>query len=99
MAQEFDPSVKPILPKDMNSGLKCLKESGELNYGVGCMGAFQVLVGKLEMGVIEFESEEQAKEAARNIDQYYYRNWLFDDVRNEPTLEYFVKGAFKAERP
>ena len=43
-----------------------------------------------------FETKEQARAEALRIDQYYPRNWVFDDIKGEPLQEAFVKKAFKA---
>lgn len=99
MAQDYDPTVKPILPKDLSSGIRCKKENGDFIYGEGCVTGFQVQVGPLEMDVIEFQSEELARLEALRLDQYFYKNWVFDNVTNEPILEHFVKNAFSARRP
>ncbi|MEK6625710.1 MAG: hypothetical protein AABY86_12115 [Bdellovibrionota bacterium] len=99
MAQDYDSTVKPILPKDLNSGIRCRKDNGDYVYGEGCLTGFQVQVGVLEMDAIEFQTEELAKLEAFRLDQYYYKNWVFDNVTNEPILEHFVKNAFAAQRP
>ena len=49
--------------------------------------------------MVHFDSEEHARQAAFAIDQFYIRNWVFDDVAGEPVLEDFVKKAFNAKRP
>ncbi|HAZ13328.1 MAG: hypothetical protein A2X86_15105 [Bdellovibrionales bacterium GWA2_49_15] len=98
MAQDYDPTVKPILPKDLSSGVRCKTEGGENVYGEGCLAGFQVQVGPLDMEVIEFASEDQAKAEALRLNQYYFKNWVFDNVTNEPILEHFVKNAFNAQQ-
>jgi hypothetical protein len=91
MTIKADPTARLILPKDMESGVKCK------NYGEGCKGGYRSSILELEMTYVEFESPEQAKVAAQKIDQYYSRNWVFDDVKGEPDLERFVKKVYKAK--
>jgi hypothetical protein len=56
-------------------------------------------VRKLELIAVEFETEEQAKAAARKFRGWYTRNWLLDDVTGEPALEDFVSRHLEAKRP
>ncbi len=99
MAKKVEPTVDVILPKDMNSGVKCQTDGGEMVYGLGCLHAFQVKVGDIDMVVVEFDSEEHAMADAIRLGQYYAGNWLLDDVAGEPSLERFVKEAFGAVSP
>ncbi len=98
IAQKYDPTTKAIVPKEMGLGVRCKKDSGELIYGEGCVSGFLLQVGPLEMPMVEFRTEEQARAEALRLDQYYYHNWLFDDVVKEPILENFVKEAYEAKR-
>jgi hypothetical protein len=99
MAKKVDPTVEPILAKDLKSGVRCVGEAGEMFYGQGCLAAFKVQVGPIDMIALEFDSEESAKAEALRLDQWHYKNWVFDDVTNEPTLERFIQQAFGAIRP
>ncbi len=68
-------------------------------YGEGCMfGKFAMAFG-VRFIIVQFETEKQAKQSAYKINQYYARNWVFDDVMNEPVLEQFVQKAFDAKNP
>ena len=98
-ARKVEPSVDVILPKDINSGVRCKSDAGELVYGVGCQSAFLVKVGDIDLLAVEFDSEEHAQADALRLGQYYFANWLFDDVTGEPSLERFVKEAFGAVNP
>ncbi len=98
MAKAIDPSVTYILPRDLKSGVRCIGVEGELYYGEGCIGAFKVQVGVLDLTVLEFSTPELAKREANRIKQFYFKNWVFDEVSNEPMLEHFVKKAFNAQK-
>lgn len=97
MAKKIDSDVDVILPKDINSGIKCTSEDGQRNYAQGCLGAFQVKVGDLDFVAVEFEKSNQAQNEANRLNQFWAGNWLLDDVKGEPGLEDFVKKAFKAQ--
>jgi hypothetical protein len=88
----IDPNFKLIIPKDMNSGIKCS------DYGDGCVSAYSGTVLALNMIFIEFASENSALIAAQKIDAYIYKNWVFDDVTGEPELERFVIKAYGAQK-
>lgn len=93
MAVAEDPAVELILPKDLDSGIQCG------NYTDGCLRGKMARVRKVILTVVEFETEAQAREAAFQIDQYYARNWVFDEVSGEPVLESFVTKVYGAKRP
>lgn len=93
LAQEEDPSVEVIIPKEITGGVKCT------SYDPGCTGAFQAKVRDVEIVLVEFKEEEQARKQAYKIDQYYAKNWVFDDVTGEPVLEKFVTKVYNAKRP
>jgi peptide deformylase len=92
-AQKADSSATVILPKTMADGVQCH------DYTEGCLSAHIVQVKKLDFIAVEFMTEEQAKVAARKIRGYQVRNWVFDDVTGEPTLEKFVQSALEAKKP
>lgn len=54
---------------------------------------------RVELIAIEFETTEAARQQAQSINQWHAKNWLFDDVTDEPVLESFVKEAFDAKNP
>ncbi len=95
MAKEIEPSIElvPITTDDK----RVLCE----NYGPGCRqgSGKRIKVRKVELLVLEFDSTKNAREEAKKIGQYHARNWLLDDVSNEPVLESFVKKAFAAKKP
>jgi hypothetical protein len=93
MALKEDPTVAYILPKSINEGVTCAE------YGDGCISAHIVNVKGLEMIAVEFMTEANAKLAAQKLRGFYSRNWLFDDVTGEPSLERFVVKALEAKKP
>ena len=96
-AQDYDSTVKLVLADELGAGPVCVSELGRANYGKGCVKVFSIKVGLLEMLCIEFESKELAQNEAKRIKQWYYKNWVFDEVTGEPPLEEFIKGAFGAK--
>jgi len=98
MAEKFDPSVELVSISTVNESKRVLCKNYEVE---GCMigTGRRIKVRLVELVAIAFETEEQAKKAAILYDQYYVRNWLLDEVTNEPVLESFVKSAFKAKKP
>ena len=92
MGTKVEPTLELILPKDINSGIKCS------DYGKGCLSGVTAKVRLVEIILVEFDTEENARNEALKLDQYYTRNWLLDDVRGEPLIESFVKQAFNAKK-
>ena len=58
----------------------------------------RVKVRLVELLVIQYQTPKQACLAAKEIGQWYARNWLLDDVTNEPVLETFSKDVFGARK-
>ncbi len=85
-----DPNFQIVLPKDISSGIPCS------DYGLGCLGAFEVKHRELSMIFVEFDTHENAVKVGQAINSYIIKNWVLDDVTGEPILEEFVKDAFKA---
>lgn len=99
LATNANPSFEMILPKDINSGVKCLNADGSYNYGPGCISGHQVKVGDLDFVAIEYDSEEHAKKDAKRLNQCFYVNWVFDEVAEEPSLLAFITKAYNATCP
>ncbi len=96
IAQEADPSIVLVPITEPEKRVLCE------NYPVpGCVpgSGKRILVSKVELLTIQYETVEQARAAAFQIDQWYAGNWLFDDVTNEPVLESFVVKVFDGKRP
>lgn len=68
------------------------------NYGAGCVPntGKRLKIRKVQLIILEFENEEAAKVEAMRTNQWYSKNWLFDNVTDEPVLIDFVKKAFDA---
>ena len=90
MAVEADPTIELVPISNSEPEKRVLCE----NYPEGgCISGSgkRIKVSKVEMLTIQYESPEQARNAAFQIDQWYAGNWVFDDVTNEPVLESFVQ--------
>ena len=97
MGKEVNSDIKLVLAESLGGGPSCEGENGEDPYGEGCMRVLEVEVGFMILRCVEFESEKTAKKEAKRIKEYYYKNWVFDEVRGEPPLEMFVRKAFGAK--
>lgn len=98
IAIKADPTIElvPISVNDEGKRVLCA------HYGTeGCItgSGKRILISKVQLLTIQFETAAQARAAALKIDQWYAGNWLFDDVTNEPVLESFVTKVFDAKRP
>ena len=95
MAVSFDPKVYqvPIPNHEPHRRILCR------DYGEGCLEGTgrRLMIRKVELIAISFETPAQAKAEAKRIDQYYARNWLLDDVKNEPVLIDFVQRVYQAK--
>lgn len=69
-------------------GQRCVMQSGRI-----------FKLGLVTFIAIEFTTTEDAWFAARELGQFYSRNWLFDDVKGEPSVETFVREHFGAVAP
>ena len=54
---------------------------------------------RLSFFIVSFNSEELARSEALRLNQYYVRNWLFDQVEGEPILEDYIIETFNAINP
>ena len=98
IAVKADPTIElvPISNNDEDKRVLCANYNSE-----GCIegSGKRILVSKVQLLTIQFETVAQARAAALKIDQWHAGNWLFDDVTNEPVLESFVTKVFDAKRP
>lgn len=92
-AKAADPTVTFVLPRSLSEGVDCAE------YSEGCIAGHNIQVQRLDLIAVEFETEEQAKYAAKKFRGYYVRNWLLDDVSGEPLLERFVEKSLEAKKP
>lgn len=96
IAQKADPSI--VLVPITDPAKRVLCENYPPNGCIDGSGK-RILVSKVELLTIQYESVQQARAAAFELDQWHGGNWLFDDVTNEPVLESFVQKVFDAKRP
>lgn len=70
-------------------------------YGPGVIADSYKILSYRDLGflAVEFESEEAAKNEALRLKQYYHKNWLFDEVANEPSLEDLIIYKIHAVNP
>ena len=97
LGKNYDESIKLVLADEIGGGPICEGRDGEVPYGEGCQRVFVIQVSGLKLRCIEFNSAEAAKVEAKKIGEYYFKNWVFDEVVGESPLEVFVKNAFGAE--
>lgn len=98
IAKKFDPTIELVAIPNHESERRVVCENYE-KYADGCVkgSGKRIKVRTVELLVIQFEKPEQARRAAKNLNQWYTRNWLLDEVTNEPVLEDFVQKALKAK--
>jgi hypothetical protein len=100
LGQKVAPDIEVILPKSIGDGIKCTDYKDRNGVQLpGCISGRYAKLRKVKIIVVEFDSKENARKAAIEVDQYYAHNWLFDDVTDEPVLESFVEEAYNAKRP
>lgn len=85
--------IELVIPSNIAAGIHCQ------DYGEGCMGGHTIRVGRLEMIVVEFDSEAHAIKSAKAIKGMYAANWVFDDTADEPLLKIFVEKTYGAIIP
>jgi hypothetical protein len=64
------------------------------DYSAQCQNAFRLRVGLVKMILLQFTDTQTAHDEAIKLNQYHYRNWVFDEVRGEPYLEKLLQKAF-----
>ncbi len=99
LAKKSDPSFSIVLAEKLGGGPTCEGEAPSLAYGKGCKKVFRAKVNELEFAFVEFDESKNAKADAIRLNQYYFKNWLIDEITNEPGLEQFVKSTYGAKNP
>ena len=96
MAQKKDKNIELIIITDPAKRILC-----ENYQAKGCIkgSGKRIKLRLVDLIAIEFDTEANAKAAAVSYDQYYAKNWFFDDVKGEPVLESFVKEVYGAKNP
>lgn len=93
---EPDMSIRTLAGSEAHLKILCSQYSkvpGCIGLGTDHSG-MRINVRLVELIIIQFDTEENARNAAIAYGQLYARNWLFDNVKNEPVLEDFVKKGF-----
>ena len=67
-------------------------------FFVSCFSDSLVVIKRLEMKALYYETQEDAIESAKYLKGYRSRNWVFDDVIGEPILERFVTKYLHAKK-
>lgn len=97
MAYNFDNSIEEVRigVSESSRSLKCE------DFPTGCIEGSpkRFKIRLVEMIVAQYFTKKNACLAALQLNQYYTRNWLFDDVRGEPVLESFVNTVYQAKNP
>ena len=99
LAKKSDPTFTIVLAEKLGGGPTCEGESSSLSYGKGCQKVFRAKVGDLEFAFVEFDGSKNARAEAGRLNQFYFKNWVVDEVTTEPALEAFVIKAFSAKNP
>lgn len=93
IARNAEPSFEVVMPESIAQRVvKCE------DYSIPCLNGYKIKIKKMTIIVLEYPDVDIAYKAARRIDGYVTRNWVFDDVTGEPILERFVQKTFKAYR-
>ncbi len=82
--KEGDDRMETILGQSVADIIPCS------DYGVGCVSVHRFKSRKLEYIAVEYASGAEAQAFAPKIRAWTARNWLFDDVYNEPSLELWL---------
>lgn len=92
IAMKCDKSIEQLRLNDLNRPV-CAK------YPEGCVQefVFRYKIRLVEMAVLMYRTPELAQKAAKELNQFYVRNWLFDEVKGEPVLEDYVTKCFGAK--
>ncbi len=92
IGKKVDPEFHLVLPGIKDVPVSCAP------YGTGCQFGIKVQHQFLSFLMISYAQYDQAQRAAEHLGQYYYKNWLFDQVAGERILEEFVTAAYQAKK-
>ncbi len=97
MAYKFDNTIEEVRigVNEKDRHIECS------DYPKGCIEGSpkRFKIRLVEMIVVQYLTTQEACLAAAKLNQWHARNWLFDDVTNEPVLVDFVKQVYKAKNP
>jgi hypothetical protein len=100
MAVKKEPSIELVFVADTPEG-RLRRITCQAYPREGCIAGSgkRIKVRLVELIVLQYENQKSACMAALKVGQWYARNWIFDDVTNEPVLEDFVQKVFKGTKP
>lgn len=93
MVREIEDNVELMVPPSIDKPLVYCHE-----YLPPCKAGYKVKLNGLEITALYYETKKNAKESAKSMRGYVFRNWAFDQVRGEPILERFFENKVKAKR-
>ncbi|MEC7278202.1 MAG: hypothetical protein VXV96_17905 [Bdellovibrionota bacterium] len=100
MAYEFDKTIEVVpIPDTPEGALKRVLCSNYRTEGCTIGTGKRIKIRLVEILVLRYDSARNACLAALEIGQWHAKNWLFDDVTNEPVLIDFVQKVFDAKKP
>lgn len=91
--KEGDDRMETVLGQSATDIIPCS------DYGDGCVSVHRFKTRKLEYIAVEYTTSAEAQAYAPKIRAWTARNWLFDDVYNEPSLESWLCQYFECKPP
>lgn len=91
--KELESDVKVMVPPSLDKPLVFCYE-----YKPACQQGYKVKIKGLEVTALYYEDQSNAKKSAKSVRGYLFRNWVFDQVRDEPILERFFENQVKAKK-
>lgn len=93
MVRVFEDDVVLMIPPGLDKPLVHCHE-----FLPPCKAGYKVKIKGLEVTALYYETKKNAKESAKSMRGYVFRNWAFDQVRGEPILERFFENKIKAKK-
>lgn len=91
--KEGDDRMETVLGQSATDIIPCS------DYGEGCVSVHRFKTRKLEYIAVEYATSAQAQAFAPKIRAWTARNWLFDYVFNEPSLEAWLCQYLECKAP
>lgn len=93
LIKSLESDIEVLVPPSLNKPLVyCYK------YLPPCKLGYKVKIKGLEVTALYYEEKKSAKESAKSLKGYQFRNWAFDDVKGEPILERFFENELGAQK-
>ena len=93
MIRSMEEDVEVLVPPSLDKPLVFCNE-----YMPPCKLGYKVKIKGLEVTALFYQEKKNAKESAKSLKGYQFRNWAFDDVKDEPILERFFENKVGAKR-